>query len=114
MNWENKYLIKYNIPTLKYSPKYVSVWRNIIRNEITITNIKQKISESNDEIKSWSCSLDRVMEYIKTNRRRYEKVRIILFIWSWRRWWSIYNTYKIRKAVLNYYRQKFNDEKEVE
>ena len=26
----------------------------------------------------------------------------------------IYNTYKIRNAVLNYYRQKFNDKKEVE
>ena len=27
---------------------------------------------------------------------------------------QINNTYKIRKAVLNYYRLKFNDEKEVE
>ena len=27
---------------------------------------------------------------------------------------QIYNTYKIRNTVLNYYRQKLNDEKEVE
>ena len=105
--------IKLSMPTLKYSPKYLSIWSKIIRGEITVMNLRQKIQKAMKRLNSNqtpSSELWKISNQLNEDLKKKESSFLLGIEVNEE---QIFDIYKIRKAVSKHYNQKFKDQKEI-
>ena len=106
--------IKLSMPTLKYSPKYISIWSKIIRGDITVMNIRQKIQKAMKRLNSDKTPSSELWNISKQLNEDLKKKESSFLLGIEEDGEQIYNIHKIRKTVSKYYNRKFKDEIENE
>ena len=96
-------------PNLQFSPKYVSICSKILRGDITVTNIKQRILKAAKSIRNetpsseiWKISNELNEEMRKKESSLLQGIEIDGY--------QIYDPKKIQNEVIRFYNSKFNDE----
>ena len=106
--------IKLSLPTLWYSPKYVSIWSKITRGEITVMNIRQKIQKAVNKLNSNQTPSSELWSISKQLNEDLKKKESSFLLGIEINGEQTYNKYKIRMEVSKYYKQKFREENETE